>query len=88
MENTLIPHPDLVHLSSRDIYPRTNPKGLLRRFFIIRVYDGQGTAADQVRCESRVRVWWVVGVGAISPGENVRETPAPYGLLVRRTWWP
>lgn len=82
--DTFIPHPDLMHLSSRDIYSCTNPESLPRGVFILWVCDSQGTLADHVRCETRVRVWRIVGVGSISPSENVGEAPASDRPLVVR----
>lgn len=84
--NTLVPHPDLVHLSSRNVDPRTNTEGLLDGTFIFWVCNGQGAAADQVRCETRVRVWQIMCIRSIGPSENVRESPASHRSLVIRAW--
>jgi hypothetical protein len=49
-------------LSRGHIDTRTDSKGLLLACAVFRVIDLQTSAADQMRRQARVRMWWVVGV--------------------------
>jgi len=81
---SFVAHPHLVDLARGHIYSRSHAKSLLGRVGVARVCDGQGSPADQVRRQSGVRMWWIVGVGSVGPGENVAEPPISHRLFVLR----
>lgn len=51
-----------MHLSRRNIYARAHAESLLRGACILRICDCQGAVADQMRCQSSMRMRWIVGV--------------------------
>lgn len=64
ISTSLITHPHLVQTPSINVDPRSRPKSFLLRLFVIWVGDGQLAVENEVRCESTMGMWRVVGVPA------------------------
>ena len=61
-------HPNLMHPTRRDIDPSPEIESLLTRMLILRVRDGEGTAADEVGGQTAVGVRCVVCVSTLAEG--------------------
>ena len=68
--------------TSINVQPPAYAKGLFRRLRVIRIRHRQLATEDQMRCETGVLVWRVVGVSVRSEKRTKVNYPVPIALVV------